>query len=417
MMLPNSIEAEKAILGSLILNNDLIYEAINKLTEKDFYNFSNKMIFENIIKLYKQNSAIDPVCLLECIQKDDKASKSIDLVVINDLLNYVATSNHYSHYIDIVKEKSKLRNLIILSKQVGEDCFNNQSYEDIVFKISNAIQDNNEMIDVFSSIELKYLSLKNMQDKLDGKIKGFKTGVVPLDRIFDGYSQGSLNVIAANTGQGKTTLAINIANNAIRSNKNVLIFSLEMDAVDIVNKMISNDINIPFHKLKNAFIGQKEHNNYIELLEKYSEYSFNICDKGMIDIFKICSMVKAEHSKKKLDLIVIDYLQLIKSSNNTSNKSLQIGEITQSLKALARDLKTHIILISQFSRENTKQNRRPILADLKESSSIEQDADTVMFIHSDDNVNYDIIISKNRNGKCESCPVIFDGAYSIFRSL
>jgi replicative DNA helicase len=406
---PHNEQAEKAILGSILLENNLLYVALGKIDKNAFYFDINRKLFETCILLNKQYSTFDLITLLNILEKDGK-QEGLKAYIVS-LYEYVCTTAHFEDYLKIVIENKKLRDLLDLSYQIQNNCENKVESNLIISKIQNQIQNDCENTEIFSSSHISQFAL----DNFDKKETFLKTGINPIDEIFQGINNCALLTIAGITGQGKTTLALNIAEHHLRQGKNILIFQLEMEILDMLNKMVSDKIKIPTYKLKNKYLNEDEKTKFFVELGKFSEFNLNICDKGIITIEEIIAIIQYQHKKEALDFIIIDYLQLIKTEKGRT-RAEEIGKITSSLKSLARDLKTRIILISQLSREVSKQKRQPILADLKESSSIEQDSDIVIFTHFEDaTMHHKIIISKNRHGECGSTDIYFDMPFSKFK--
>jgi len=409
----HNLESEKAVLGSILLENDLLFIALQKIDETYFYHKINQNIFKVYKTISEKNSNIDILTLIDILSKKTKNKDNIQQYV-KSLLDFVSTEAHFNNYIEILIEHKKLRDLLNLSIQIQNDCENKVESETIINSISKQFLDNSKNDgDLLDANQISRLVLEKFESQ---KETFLKTGIKNIDDNFQGINTSGLLTLSGLTGNGKTTLALNIAENHIRKNKNVLIFQMEMETDEMLAKMLSYNINVPTFKIKEKLLNKTEKEKYFTEVAEFANFNYKICDRGNLTIDKIVSIIQVENKKKYLDLIVIDYLGLINTSNIKSNSTAEkIGYITKTLKALSRDLKTHIILLAQLNREVSKQSRYPKLSDLKESSSIEQDSDVVMFTHYDDKLNqHKIIIAKNRHGECKVFDIYFDKLYSKF---
>ena len=414
---PNDIEAEQAVLGSMLLDKDSVMLAFEVLKPDDFYREENKLIFSAMLNLYSRSEPIDLITVKEELISLGKFEVCGGLEYIADLPEKVPTTANSDKYIKIVEEKSILRNLIKTSNELIELGYD-QSLEvdDIIEKaeksVFNLMKNRNQrgytplkdiLIETFARLEKLY----NQKEH----ITGVPTGFVDLDYKTAGFHGSELILVAARPAMGKTAFALNIATNAaVKANVPVAIFSLEMSKEQLTTRILSSETMIDSNKLKT---GKMEEEDFIKLsegLESLSEAEMYIDDTPGISITEIRAKCRKLKLEKNIGLVVIDYLQLISGSGSKKNASREqeISEISRSLKILAKELDIPIIALSQLSRapEQRKDDHRPMLSDLRESGAIEQDADIVMFLYRDDYYNKDsdkqniaeVILAKHRGG-------------------
>ncbi len=434
--MPHSIEAEQAVLGCLLIDNECAISIMARLKPTDFYTETHQNIFSVMQSLYQTNVPIDFVTVTESLEKKNILENIGGIDYITSLTNVVPSAVNFTYYVEIVKKDSILRSLIYAGQQIIEIAYDN---DDAVQGISFAektifdIAQNEEM----SSLEHIGGALKGVIDKFDmiakdpTLINGMPTGFTALDEILNGLHNSDLILLAARPGVGKTSLAMNIVNNvAINQKKKCAIFSLEMPKIQLAQRSLCSVGCVSMEKALKGKLDTNEWKALWQANKQLAEAGIFVDDSSMntpSDILSKCRRLKREQG---LDLIMIDYLQLMNSGrkSNTDNRQQEISEITRYLKIAAKELDVPIILLSQLSRAvETRKDHRPVLSDLRESGAIEQDADIVMFIYKadmyNDVVNNDepgvceVIIAKHRNGSPGVVKLRWYGEYTTFMDL
>ncbi len=416
-LMPHSIEAEQSVLGSVLIDCEASPFIISSLSEEDFYSNNHKIIFSKMNELYKENKPIDFITLTDLLENAGKLDDVGGIDYITLLTNVVPSAVNYKQYISIVKRDSLFRKLILGGQKIIENAYE-ASDDRVALKFAEKqIFDIAEKQDL-SSLEHIDNALKEVIEKLNkiakdpSSLRGLSTGLDDLDSITNGLQNSDLILLAARPGVGKTSLAMNIVNNvAIKSKKNCAIFSLEMPKTQIAQRSMCSIGGVSMEKALKGQLSVDEWTALVKASKKLSEANIFIDDSSINDPNDILSKCRRLKREKGLDLVMIDYLQLMRADKNSSfdNKVLEVGEITRSLKIAARELDVPIILLSQLSRavESRKGDHRPVLSDLRDSGSIEQDADIVMFIYKPDMYNdviteesdvAELIIAKHRNG-------------------
>ncbi|MFT8229882.1 MAG: replicative DNA helicase [Enterobacterales bacterium] len=434
-ILPHSIEAEQSVLGGLMLENDRWDDISDKLNSDDFFNNSNKIIFNEIKLLSDIGKPIDLITLSESLDKKNKLEFIGGFSYLAELSKNIPSAANIFAYADIVRECSIIREIILLSHKISNAGYNRKysSSEDLIdfaesllFKISdtrNCRNMNLKSIDVIientlNKIKFLYKNKKN--------ITGISSGYTDLDNKTSGFQNSDLIIIASRPSMGKTTLAMNLCENiSINEKKPVLIFSLEMSSEQIIMKMISSQSRIYQSKIRTGKLNINDWNKISNSIDLFSKKrNIYIDDSSSLTPFEIRSRSRRIFRENNgLSLIMIDYLQLIKIPSLSENRTLEITEISRALKSLAKELNIPIIALSQLNRNlEQRADKRPINSDLRDSGSIEQDADIVMFIYRDEiyNINSnskgiaEIILSKQRNGPIGTIKLIFNGKISRF---
>ena len=433
---PNDIEAEQAVLGSMLLDRDAVSSALEVLKPDDFYREENKLIFDSILNLYNRSEPIDLITVKDELISTGKFEVCGGLQYIADLPEKVPTTANVDQYIKIVEEKSILRSLIKTSNELVNLGYD-QSLEvdEIIEKaeknVFDLLQNRNQkgytpLKDILVETIDKLEKLYNQKEH----ITGVPTGFVDLDYKTAGLHGSELILVAARPAMGKTAFALNIATNvAVRAKVPVAIFSLEMSKEQLVSRVLSSETTIDSNKLKT---GKMEEEDWIKLsegMEFLSEAEMYIDDTPGISITEIRAKCRKLKLEKNIGLVVIDYLQLISGSGNRKNGSREqeISEISRSLKILAKELNVPVIALSQLSRapEQRKDDHRPMLSDLRESGAIEQDADIVMFLYRDDYYNPDsenkniaeVILAKHRGGSTGTVELLWLGSFTKFANI
>ncbi|MGM9979429.1 MAG: replicative DNA helicase [Clostridium sp.] len=430
--LPQSIEAEQCVLGSMITDKNAIAEAIEKLEEEDFYRDGHKVLFKTISEMFKDDMPVDLVTLLERLKATEKLEKAGGITYVSELGSSLLTTINLSAYIKIVKEKSILRKLIKASTSIIEDSYNKQGEvenvlegaEKRIFDIAEKRTTSDfEPLNVV--LERGFVEIERIFNN-KGEITGVGSGFIDLDAKTSGFQKGDMVLIAARPSMGKTTFALNIAEHAaLREGKSVVVFSLEMSKEQLAYKLLCSEANVDMLKLRTGALEDKDWENIARATGPLSKAKIYIDDTAGVTVMEMrskCRRLKLEYG---IDLIVIDYLQLMSGSSSESRQQ-EVSEISRSIKALAKEMECPVIALSQLSRApEQRADHRPMLSDLRESGSIEQDADLVMFLYRDEYYNKETedtniaecIIAKQRNGPVGTVKLAWLGQYSKFGNL
>ena len=412
---PHNIEAERAVIGSMIMDRDAILVCSEMLTAEDFYQGQYGILFEALLDLFRGGIGTDLITLQNKLREKEAPPELCSVEYIGSLLNSVPISANVKYYATIVKEKAMLRRLIQTAERIASTCYmDKEPLEDILDATEKNIfqvmqQRTGSEFEPIRDVVLRTLDSIEQAAKQKGHITGLETGFRDLDYKTAGLQKSDLILIAARPAMGKTAFVLNIAQHvAFKQNRTVAIFSLEMSKEQLVNRMLSMESNVDSQKLRTGTLTDADWDAVVEGIGTIGSSKLVIDDTPGISIMELrskCRKVKLEHG---LDLVMIDYLQLMSGSGkNGDNRQQEISEISRSLKAIARELSVPVIALSQLSRAcETRTDHRPMLSDLRESGAIEQDADVVMFLYRDDYYNKDtdnpntaeVIIAKQRNG-------------------
>lgn len=431
---PNDIEAEQAVLGSMLTDKDAVSSAIEILNKEDFYREDNKAIFEAMVNLYSRPEPIDIITVKDELLSIGKFDVVGGLEYLADLPEKVPTTANVDKYIKIVEEKSILRSLIKTSNELITLGYDETQEVDAVMdqaekKVFDLMKDRNQtgyslikdvLVDSFEQLERLY--------NQKGGITGVPSGFAELDLRTAGFHNSELIILAARPAMGKTAFALNIATNVAKANIPVLLFSLEMSKEQLANRILSSEAMVDSNKIKTGKLDENDWVKIVDALGTLSEMKMCIDDTAGISITKLREKARKLALEKNIGLIIIDYLQLIQGSGSRKNGSREneISEISRSLKVLAKDLKIPVIALSQLSRATEqRKEHRPMLSDLRESGAIEQDADIVMFLHRDDYYNdesenkdiSEVIIAKNRSGATGTARVKWLPSYTKFVNI
>ena len=429
---PQSIEAEKSVLGSMMIDKNVIPQAVEILSAEDFYRDAHKYIFKSIVEMYQRDEPIDEITLLEHLKSTDRLEKSGGISYITEIGSSVLTTANVKSYIKIVEDKATLRKLIDSSTKIIESCYNNQ--DDVEKVIDVAEQKIFDLAEKKSSSDFEPLSdiLERGFEQIEtlfnnkGEVTGVGSGFKDLDDLTSGFQKGDMILIAARPSMGKTTFALNIAEHAaLREGKSVVIFSLEMSKEQLAYKLLCSEANVDMLKLRTGNLEDKDWENIARASGPLSSAKIYIDDTAGVSIMEMrskCRRLKIEYG---IDLILIDYLQLMSGSGEESRQQ-EVSEISRNIKAIAKEMQCPVIALSQLSRApEQRADHRPMLSDLRESGSIEQDADLVMFLYRDEYYNKETeeknvaecIIAKQRNGPVGNVKLAWIGQFSKFGNL
>lgn len=429
---PHSIESEQAVLGALMLRPAAIHEIVDLLTPDMFYAKKHAIIFRNILELSLKNEPIDVLSIANCLKEKKQLQDIGGNVYLNELMSNVPSTVNVRHYADIVYKKYILRSLIDASESIATLSYEENDMEtaDIldaaeksIFKVSSSMQTKNAFVSIKQSLLETVEQIEYLRENKD-ELRGVPTGFGDLDNLLAGLQKSDLIILAARPSMGKTTFALDIARNVALSGIPVGIFSLEMSAQQLVQRMLSAESRVDAWAIRTGHGITNQHFTTLqEAASRLQKAPIYIDDQAGNSIVKMRSVARRLKSEHGLGLIVVDYLQLMTTSKNYDSMVNQVTEISRSLKQLARELDVPVLALSQLSRNVEQRGGKPRLSDLRDSGSIEQDADLVMFIHRDDRYKdekdgiADILVEKHRNGAVGSVQLLFDGKTTSFLPL
>lgn len=432
---PQNLEAEMAILGSVMVREDAIYEIIDVILPNVFYSKKHRTIYESILELFKKNTPIDLLSLTSRLSEKNQLEDIGGRSYLTELLNSVPTSINVRHYADIVKKKHVMRSLIEAAEHVTNLGYEEASdLEEILDRAEKHIFEITSSGTTYSVTELKN-ELAEAWERLDklhnskGDMRGIPTGFTEIDHKLAGLQKSDLIILAARPSMGKTSLALDIARQtAVKYGNAVGIFSLEMSSQQLVDRMLAAEASVDAWKLRTGKLSREEDFASIrQSLDKLAQAPIFIDDQPGSNILKMRSVARRLKAEKNLQLLIVDYLQLMVPLSSKSNDNLvqQVTEISRSLKNLARELDVPVLALSQLSRAVESRGGRPRLSDLRDSGSIEQDADVVMFIHREDKYKDDadktniaeILIEKHRNGETGKVDLYFNDKKATFQNI
>ncbi len=429
---PHDIEAEKAVLSAILLDNDAIHAVVTEVREEDFYHPSHQILYRSMVRLRDENQPVDLTTLAAFLKGEALLDSVGGVVTLAEIADYEATPANIIHYAKIVRDRSIKRSLISTASEIvalgydhGEQAGSLlDEAESLIFGLSTEKASTS-----LSSLEVEMHDAVDHIDMLmnrSGELTGLSTGFAQLDEMTGGLQPGELFILAARPSMGKTALALNLARNvAVDSRKKVAVFSLEMTTRSLVMRMLSSEAQVDFAAFRSGLISTDAHSRLIESAARLSEAQIWIDDTGSASILEMrakCRRLKSQHG---LDLVIVDYLQLARGDRNTQSREQEISEISRGLKGLAKELDIPVMALSQLNRgpESRKEDKRPMLADLRESGAIEQDADIIGFIYRDVVYNKEtefedlaeLILAKQRNGPTGTVKLEFVGKYAQFR--
>lgn len=423
--IPFSEDAEKSVLGSMMLSAEAVDLASEALNTEDFYIPKHRQIFAAMLDINARNGAVDVVTLLEELERRGTADSSGGIEYLTELSIFTPSAANVSNYIKIVEERSIMRRLMHAGTAITRDAMQGSKsveamLDDAERRIFNIAMHNNE--DTLTQIRpVVYESYQRINTliNLKGKLTGVPTGYTDLDSMTSGLQKSDLIIIAARPSQGKTALGLNIAAHAaIREGKTVAIFSLEMSKEQLVMRLFASEARVNMQNVNHGTPSSQELLKLAEANLTLANANMYIDDRSNISVAEIRSKCRRLKARNGLDMIVIDYLQLMKTPNGSDNRVQEVSELTRSLKILARELNVPIVLLSQLSRKAAE--RKPAMSDLRESSAIEQDADIIIMIYRDpsrtDDNSAEIIVAKNRNGPVDSIFLTWIGEYTRFEN-
>lgn len=432
---PQNIEAEQSALGSLLLDKDAIIKVSDSLKSDDFYRDDHKLIYQAMLKLYEKRMPIDVVTLSEELEKTGSFETIGGATYLTTLVNAVPTASHVAHYAEIIKQKATLRRLISASNKISELSYSDEA------DVAHVLDEAEQSLFSVSQQQLRqnFVPIKDILsetfERIDelhknkGVLRGVPSGFRDLDNVLSGFQDSDLVIIAARPSMGKTAIVTNIAiHAAIKEKRSIGFFALEMSREQLADRLISLESGVDSWKIRTGNLSDEDFPKIGYAMGTLAEASLYIDDSPTLSVMEIrskCRRLQIEHG---LDMVVVDYLQLMEGRNRGGdfNRVQEISEISRSLKTLARELNVPVIALSQLSRAvEARPDKRPMLSDLRESGSIEQDADVVIFIYRDDYYIKDsdrrgvteLLVRKHRNGPIGDVELMFIPEQTRFRSI
>lgn len=434
-ILPNSLEAEQALLGCVLLDNEAQLEIFGKLKDEDFYAESHKKIYKSMLDIYAKSIPVDFVTLTNQLEIEKKLEEIGGIDYITYLTNIVPSAANFKHYMDIVKNNSIRRHLIFEAQNIISKSFESEDGGQAMSFAEKQIFDLSQK-DISSELELVGRpggTLTNVLRQISelaenkGKMRGLPTGYKDFDAITAGLQKGALILLAARPGVGKTSFAMNMAiNSAVNEGKKVAIFSLEMSREELMQRALASLAKVNLGHVLRGTMDSEEWKRIWTAEKKLAQSSVYVDDSSMITPFEIISKCRKLKMTEGLDLIVVDYLQLMTmGKSNRESRTQEVSDLTRTLKIAAKELNVPIVVLSQLSRAvETREDHRPVLSDLRESGSIEQDADIVLFLYNPEKYNdvkiedepgtVYLLISKHRAGSTGEVKLKWVGEYTTF---
>ena len=434
---PHDLVAEQSVLGAVFIAPDTIISLADELIPDDFYKPANKIVFKTMLSLFKKGEPIDATTMVSALTDQGQIKEIGGINYVVELVNSTPTSKNVEHYAKLVKEKATLRKVIAdLSESLSSAYQGDVSISDIISKTEKSMLDiSNQNTGTgfrnVADILDTHMQIVETRSQTDGFVTGLSTGFVGLDKITTGLHEGNLIILAARPAMGKTALALNIAKHvATMERKPAVIFSLEMGAEELIERMLASEGMVPAYHLKTGNLSTDEWKRLVQAQNNLYDAPIFVDDTAGIRISEIRSNArKLAQEMGGLGVIIIDYLQLITGAKGENRQQI-VSEISRELKILAKDLKVPVIALSQLSRSvEQRQDKRPMLSDLRESGSIEQDADIVAFLYREayyqkeqadsqeaNNVT-ELILEKNRHGSLGTVKLYFHKEYTKFSSV
>ncbi len=430
---PQSLEAEQAVLGAILIENQAINRALEILAPADFYREGHRTIFEAMIRLQDRGEAIDLVTLSEELRQSGELERIGGSGYLANLVNQVATSASIRHHARIIREKALLRHLISVATEiVTTGLEGGEKVEDLLDRAEQSIFRISErkirpsFLPVKDVVKVSFETIERLYETKE-RITGIPTGFRDLDNLTAGLQPSDLIIIAGRPSMGKTAFALGIARFVgLEKRKPVAIFSLEMSAQQLVIRMLCAEARVDAHKVRSGYLGRADWPRLTDAASRLTEAPIFIDDSGALSVLEMRAKARRLMAEHGLALVIVDYLQLMRGHGDADRREQEIAEITRSLKGLAKELNLPVIALSQLSRAvEGRQDRRPVLADLRESGAIEQDADLVMFLYREEMYHpttehkgvAEVIVRKQRNGPLDTVNLKFFDRYTRFDDL
>jgi len=432
---PHSDDAERSVLGSVLIDKEIYFKVSEFIKTEDFYTKSHQEIFAAMTELHNADAPIDVVTVAETLQRRKTLDACGGRSYLADLSSEVPTTANAVQYAKIIAEKSIYRKLIKAGSEIVECSFDEKQdsqivldkSEEMIFNISKTRQTRD-------FVKIQNVLVKNIEDikeaeKMGGQIPGVASGFTKLDYMTAGFQKSDLIILAARPSMGKTAFALNIAQNvALKGGKRVAIFSVEMSEESLGLRLLSMESRVESKKLRNGTLNEDEWESVRDAVERFQKADIIIDATPNIGVMEVRNKCRRMNAEKHIDLIVIDYLQIMSSEGRSDNRVDEVRKMTQSLKQLAREMECPVLCLSQLSRGSEKrqgEDKRPMLSDLRDSGSIEQDADVVMFLHREDYYHRDrepdnvceVIIAKQRQGETGTVKLTWIPKFTKFANM
>ena len=432
-IMPHDIEAEQSVIGSMIMDREAIGKVSEVLTKEDFYDKKYGLLFDAITGLYNNGKPVDMVTIRARLSELNAPDDMMGMEYMIDIVNNTYTSANVKVYADIVAEKAILRRLIKFCENTINHCYNPaESVGDILAETEKKVFNMVSYHGAEDYIPIRKRVVDTLEhlsriSKMKGEVTGIATGFTDLDYKLSGLQPSDLILVAARPSVGKTAFVLNIARHiCFKLDLRVALFSLEMSGEQLINRLLAMESGVNAKTIRNASMNDSEWMNIIEGADTIAKSNLIIDDTSNISIKELRSKCRKYHQEQKLSVVIIDYLQLMSGEGRPESRQLEIASISRSLKALARELHVPVIALSQLSRAVEKrEDKRPMLSDLRDSGAIEQDADVVMFLHreeyydktSDKVGETEVIIAKQRNGPIGMVKLAWIPEYTRFANL
>jgi replicative DNA helicase len=431
--LPQNADAERSVLGAILLDNHVINAAIEKLKPEDFFLDQHRRIFNLMIQMAEAQQAIDQVTLVDQLHRKGELEAAGGAAYLAQLVDGVPRISNLEHYARIIKEKALLRNLIHASHAIQQTAMEAEEDADAILDRAESsifqIAEDRVRAGLVPIKDVVHANIERLERIItEGKrITGLATGYSQLDNLTSGLQPSELIILAARPSVGKTALALNIAENtALHQQASVAIFSLEMSKESLLMRLLASVARVDAHKFRTGHLRREDWREMAQALAQLSAAPLWVDDSGSATVTEIGAKARRLKRDRGLSLVIVDYLQLIAARGRFSNRNEEVSSITRGLKALAKELKAPVLVLSQLTRAPEREERSPQLADLRESGAIEQDADVVLFIHrknlfkkkgdvtEEERAQTELKIAKQRNGPVDSIPFVFLGKFTRF---
>jgi replicative DNA helicase len=431
--LPNNLDAERSVLGAVLLDNHALNAAIEKLRPEDFFLDQHRRIFLHMIELGELQQAIDLVTLSDHLHRKGELEAAGGAAYIAQLMDGVPRVSNLEHYARIIKEKAVLRNLIHATHAIQQTALEGEEDADAILDRAESsifeIAEDRIRTGLVPMKDVVHESMERLERLItEGRrVTGVATGYPELDNLTSGFQPSELIILAARPSVGKTAFALNIAENtAVRDGQSVAIFSLEMSKESLLMRLLASMARIDSHRFRTGHLRREDWREMTATLAQLSAAPVWIDDSGSVTVTEIGAKARRLMRDRGLKMVIVDYLQLIAARGRFSNRNEEVSSITRGLKALAKELKVPVVVLSQLTRAPEREERRPQPSDLRESGAIEQDADVILFIHrphlfkkkgdatDEERAQTEIIIAKQRNGPVDQLPFVFLSKFTRF---
>lgn len=429
---PHDVEAERAALGSILLNNDAMYTALEQLTADDFYRPAHRLIFQAMQDLVTKNEAVDAVTLTSLLRNREQLAGAGGMAGVVGLVDAVPTAANIKYYSDIVRKKAVLRRLIQASTEIVQKAYECEDpdgavddAERAIFEVSSA-RAAKGITPVSSIVADAFKKIESLAEQKEA-VTGVSTGITDLDLKTAGLQPSDLVIVAGRPSMGKTAFALGMALHAsVNTGEGVVVFSLEMSKESLVTRMLCSDGRIDASRMRGGFLNEEDWPRLARAAGRLSEAPMYIDDTGAISVLEMRAKCRRLAAERPLGMVVVDYLQLMRGSPGVTSREQEISEISRGLKALAKEINVPVVALSQLNRGvEQRVDKRPVLSDLRESGAIEQDADVIMFIYRDEAYHPDteergiaeVIIGKQRNGPIGVVKTKFFHEFTRFDNL